>query len=249
MKVLIASDLHYSLRQFDWLVTQASQFDAVVIAGDLLDIVSVVEPDVQIVVVSKYLELLSAKTTVIVCSGNHDGDVKNAAGEFVARWLQSVQSGRIHVDGDSFKLGDDLVSVCAWWDGKVTQAEMVAKLEAAAAIERRRWIWVHHAPPDNEPVSWTGKRYGGDDFLCGLIGRFEPDIVTSGHIHNAPFFAPKGSWTARLGRTRVFNPGKQIGAVPSIITLDLEAGRAGFLCIGISEETTLSSTSSRLRSL
>ncbi len=239
LKILIASDLHYSLRQFDWLITQAPRFDAVVIAGDLLDIVSVVEPDVQIVVVSKYLERLSEKTTMIVCSGNHDGDVKNAAGEFVARWMQGIRGDRVHVDGDSFMLGDDLVTVCPWWDGEVTRTEMVVMLEAAASAERRRWIWVHHAPPDKQPVSWTGIPYGGDKFLCRLINRFEPDVVISGHIHNAPFLVPKGSWTACMGRTCAFNPGKQIGAVPSVINLDLESGQARFLSIGILEETTL----------
>ncbi len=231
------------MRQFDWLITQAAHFDAVVIAGDLLDIVSIVEPDVQIVVVSKYLERLCEKTTMIVCSGNHDGDVKNAAGEFVARWLQGLRGERIYVDGDSFKLGEDLVTVCPWWDGEITRTEMVAMLEAEASTERRRWIWVHHAPPDEEPVGWTGRKYGGDKFLCGLINRLQPDVVISGHIHNAPFLEPKGRWTACMGRTRVFNPGKQIGPLPSIISLDFETGQARFLSIGMSEETTLSQAS------
>ena len=244
MNLLIVSDLHYSLRQFDWLIKQAPHFDAVVIAGDLLDIVSAVEPDVQIVVVHKYLERLCEKTRMIVCSGNHDGDVKNSAGEFVARWLQDVRNERTYVDGDSFKIEDDLFTVCPWWDGELTRSEMVAMLEAQAGARRRRWIWVHHAPPDKQPVSWTGKKYGGDEFLCKLISRHQPDLVLSGHIHNAPFLVPKGGWTACMGKTRVFNPGKQIGAVPSCICLDLEAEQARFLSLEISEETNLAPLSS-----
>ena len=238
--MLIVSDLHYSLRQFDWLITQAAKYDAVVIAGDLLDIVSVVEPDVQIVVVSKYLERLRKLTTVIVCSGNHDGDTKNSAGEFVARWLQEVRGERAYVDGDSFRLDDDLVTVCPWWDGEVTRSELAVMLEDAADKKRRRWIWIHHAPPDDEPVSWAGRRYGGDKYLCDLIERYKPDVVISGHIHNAPFLGPTGSWTASLEKTRVFNPGKQIGPVPSCITLDLEAGHARFFSIDSEEEAALS---------
>ena len=36
--VLLASDIHYKLRHFDWLLDVAADFDAVVLAGDHLDI-------------------------------------------------------------------------------------------------------------------------------------------------------------------------------------------------------------------
>ena len=35
-----------------------------------------------------------------------------------------------------------------------------------------------------------------------------------------------GSWRARLGRTWVFNAGKQIGPVPPHVTIDTGAGTA-----------------------
>lgn len=38
MKLLAVSDLHFGLTQFDWVAQQAEYYDAVVIAGDLLDI-------------------------------------------------------------------------------------------------------------------------------------------------------------------------------------------------------------------
>ena len=37
MRILLTSDLHYKLRQFDWLFQAAPDFDAVVIAGDHID--------------------------------------------------------------------------------------------------------------------------------------------------------------------------------------------------------------------
>ena len=55
MRMLLVSDLHYTLKQFDWLVGAAADYDLVVVAGDLLDIGSRVEPDAQIVVVLEYL--------------------------------------------------------------------------------------------------------------------------------------------------------------------------------------------------
>jgi Icc-related predicted phosphoesterase len=229
LKALVVSDLHYTLNQFDWLVKVAGSFDAVVIAGDLLDIFSLVEPDVQIVVVTKYLDLIRAKTRLIVCSGNHDGDEKNEAGEFVASWLQSVRAEQLWVDGDSFRLGKDLVTVCPWWDGEVTRAAMVEQIKAQAAKPRERWIWIHHAPPDEVPVSWAGKKYGGDKFLNGLIERFGPDLVFCGHIHNAPFLHPEGSWISPIERTWTFNAGRQIGPAPAFIVVDLEANRADYV--------------------
>ena len=33
MKLLVVSDLHFGLTQFDWLAQQAERYDAVVIAG------------------------------------------------------------------------------------------------------------------------------------------------------------------------------------------------------------------------
>jgi len=43
MKCLLTSDLHYTLKQFDWVISVAQNFDVVVIAGDHLDISSTVE--------------------------------------------------------------------------------------------------------------------------------------------------------------------------------------------------------------
>ena len=65
MRCLIVADLHYSLPQFDWLLSAAPQFDLVIFAGDALDVGSAVDFRAQIVVVKKYLALLS---------GDHAGD-------------------------------------------------------------------------------------------------------------------------------------------------------------------------------
>ena len=44
----------------------------------------------QIVVVEAYLEQLVARTKVIVCSGNHDLDSRNADGELIANWVEDL---------------------------------------------------------------------------------------------------------------------------------------------------------------
>lgn len=220
MKILVVADLHYALPQFDWLVARAASADLVIIAGDLLDLAGFADLDTQIVVVKKYLSRIRERAPLVVCSGNHDGDERNAAGEHVARWLTRLRMENVTVDYQSIEIGGVLVSVFPWWDGEVTQREMRAFLESERARARRPWLWVYHAPPLNSPVAWTGSKDAGDAVLRELIEAHQPDYVVSGHIHNSPFF-PDGSWVDRLGSTWVFNPGHQMGALPPSIVIDL----------------------------
>ena len=228
--MLFVADLHYALKQFDWLVAHAPQYDTVIIGGDLLDLASSLEIDVQIVVVEKYLHRIRQLTRLIVSSGNHDGDSRNAADESVARWLVEAKGRELFSDGDSIEVDGHLITVCPWWDGPASRAELEALLAHDAVKVKQRWVWVHHAPPDGSPVSWTGKKFAGDEFLLAWIQRYQPDLVLSGHVHNAPFYAA-GSWIDRIGRTWVFNPGKQLGPRPTCVSFDLEKMTAEWLSI------------------
>lgn len=62
MRCLAVADLHYSLPQFDWLVSAAPHFDLVIFAGDALDVGSLVDFRAQIVVIKNYLSILSSET-------------------------------------------------------------------------------------------------------------------------------------------------------------------------------------------
>ncbi len=222
MRLLYVADLHYTLKQFDWLLARAGDYDATVIGGDLLDLASPLDQDVQIAIVEKYFNLLRKKGRLVVSSGNHDGDSRNEADESVADWLQHCRAAGVHVDGDGFDLGGWRVSVCPWWDGDQSRVELESFLETEAQKKKSRWLWVHHAPPEGARTCWTGRKFVGDEMLRGWIERFRPDIVLSGHIHNSPFYEA-GSWIDRIADTWVFNPGRQIGPEPTTITLDLDA--------------------------
>ncbi len=224
MRFLVVADIHYALPQFDWVVEHAGEFDLVVLAGDHLDIGSLVDARTQSVVVKKYFHRLRAKTRLIVCSGNHDLDAK-ADGEKIARWLGRSLNDGVLSDGESFELDDTLFTACPWWDGPVTRAKIAEQLEEAASRRGQRWIWIHHAPPDKSPVSWGGTRYFGDVELTQWIERFQPDIVISGHVHQSPF-VPNGSWVDRIGRTWVFNAGQEPSPIPPHIIIDTEADEA-----------------------
>jgi Icc-related predicted phosphoesterase len=220
VRYLVASDLHYSLPQLDWIATQAPGFDGVVLAGDHLDVVGRAELGAQVLLVSALLGRLADHTAVFANSGNHDLTARREHGEKAATWLDAVD-GRVVTDGASRRLGDDLVSVCAWWEGPVTLAHVEAQLEEAAAerSSAQTWIWVYHSPPDASPTSWSGTRHFGDDVLNRLASHHAPDLVLTGHVHEAPF-VPGGSWHDRIGPTLVVNAGRQSGSVPAHAIVD-----------------------------
>lgn len=231
MKCLITADLHYSLRQYDWVLQAAADFDLVILAGDHLDIASLVDGRAQIVVVGKYLERIAAKTRLIICSGNHDLDARDAQGEKTAKWITRFRSSGIPVDGDSFLIGTTLFSVCPWWDGPRAKEQIAAQLARDARSEKGRWIWIYHCPPQGSRISLEASRSFGEAELAQWIGQHEPDFVFCGHAHTAPF-TPGGSWIDRVGKTWVFNAGRQIGDVPAHIIFDLSSGQASWFAIG-----------------
>ncbi len=63
MRWLVVSDLHYALRQFDWVCDVAPDFDLVVIAGDLLDLRSAVPIPAQSVAVTAQIARIGRRRT------------------------------------------------------------------------------------------------------------------------------------------------------------------------------------------
>lgn len=235
MRLLVVADLHYSLPQYDWVLGAAADFDVVIIAGDHLDLGSMVDAHAQIVVVGKYLERLKEKTRLIICSGNHDLD-SQSGGEKVSRWIRDVPG--VATDGQSLAVGDTLFSICAWWDGPVEREAIGAQFRADATKPRKTWIWVYHAPPSQSPTSWGGSRSYGDVELTKWIEAFRPDIVFAGHVHQAPF-VKEGSWVDRVGETWVFNAGHQYGAPPAHLMVDTEAREAAWFSAAGNEHVFL----------
>ena len=219
MKGLLVSDLHYTLKQYDWVHAVAENFDVVVIAGDHLDIASLVALDAQIVVILKYIDRLKSRTRLVVSSGNHDLNARDASGEKVAKWMARVRSLGVICDGDTLRLDDAPITVCPWWDGPLARADIERQFSADAQTRNGQWIWVYHAPPDESPVSWSGQRHFGDRDLNAWIANYQPDMVFTGHIHQSPF-RQGGAWADRIGSTWVFNAGRQIGPVPTHIIID-----------------------------
>jgi Icc-related predicted phosphoesterase len=230
MRILAVGDVHYDLRQLDWLLAHAAEFEMVILVGDLLDVSSTVPLDAQVPVALRYLERLASRCPTAVCSGNHDLTGNDPDGERSALWLADAEAQGLVVDDGSLTVGDALVSVWPWWDGPIGRARLEAQLTAqadrrAAEGERSgvgtRWIWVYHWPPPDLPVSWVGTKSYGDADLAGWVERFRPDLVLTGHVHESPWL-DGGSWIASSGPTTIVNAGRQIGSEPSRIVIDLD---------------------------
>jgi Icc-related predicted phosphoesterase len=239
VQILLVSDLHYTLRQLDWVASVADGYELLVVAGDLLDIASMVEPDAQIAMTLEYLDRFATKTTVVACSGNHDLNARNELDEQAAMWLEPARASGIVVDGMRVETDDVVVTVCPWWDGPRTREAVDRQLaEDAALVDDRQWVWAYHGPPDASPTSWTGKRHYGDEELNRWISRHHPDIVLCGHVHESPFVTG-GSWIDRHDTTTVVNPGRQRGPIPTHIELDTSAGLVRWFSLEGVEEQSL----------
>jgi Icc-related predicted phosphoesterase len=252
MRFLLVSDLHYALQQYDWITTVAPEFDAVVIAGDHLDGHSSVDGGVQIVVLLKVLQRLMGRTRLFVSSGNHDLDSRDGGGERVARWMERVRALGIATDGDSIVIPgpsdvaerrDTLVTVCPWWDGETARKKIGGQISGDFARKRGdptigTWAWVYHAPPSGSPTCWDGKKHYGDAALIKWIEFYQPDLVFTGHIHQAPFSA-EGSWIDRIGKTWIFNSGRQIGPKPAHVVIDTAAREAAWFSLAGAEAAAL----------
>jgi Icc-related predicted phosphoesterase len=225
VRILLVSDLHYSLKQFDWIVSRAHEYDLLVVAGDSLNVAAPLPLEAQSVVILEYFSLLHSSTRLAVSSGNHDLTGPDGNGEQCALWLDEARAAGIRTDGDSFSLGNTRVTICPWWDGPIGRETLADQLTASAARRSAHWVWIYHWPPLGSPTCWTGSRDYGDSDLVEWITEHQPDLVLSGHVHQSPF-AERGSWVDRLGATWVFNAGNQRGPVPACVEIDLTARTA-----------------------
>ena len=225
VRILVASDVHYRLQSLDWLCEVSGDYDALILAGDLLDVGNPVPVHAQIVVLENYLQRLSDLTTVLAVSGNHDLDGPGEHGEQISAWLRRPRAGALHTDGQSVDLEGIRFTMCPWWDGPVTRAMVDAQLAAAAVDRPERWVWVYHAPPAGTPLCSDGRRSFPDQDLADWIAQYAPDLVMCGHIHQSPW-VEGGSWYGKIGATWAFNAGHLRTRIPAHIVIDTEADTA-----------------------
>jgi len=217
--ILIVSDLHYSLPQFDWLLEQAADHDLIIVAGDMMELGSTVDAETQATVVEKYFRLICEQTALVACSGNHDL-VDDFTGDRSTEWLRDMEIPGLIVDYGFLDLAPYHLFVFPWWESDEEKDHLEGWLKKSDR-NRETEIWVHHAPPQGTRVAWNGKKDLGDPVLTSWIETYQPFLVFCGHIHNAPYY-PDGGWEDRMGRTRIFNAGKQGGNSPATMIYQIE---------------------------
>ena len=228
MQLLLASDVHYNLRHLDWLLSAADEFDVVVLAGDHLDISASVALESQWVVVLRYLQRMADRTNVLASSGNHDLTARNSHGEKVAAWLAGGRAVGALVDGDTLDRDGVRITICPWWDGPATREDVAAQLREQARDRPACWIWVYHPPPSGSVTAQGARREYGDAALRAWIGEHRPDVVLTGHVHEAPY-VDGGSWVERVDASWTFNAGRLgSGPIPNHVVLDLEQRTASW---------------------
>src|SRR5579863_10021428 len=94
MRLLLTAELHYRIPWFKWLEAQAVHYETIAICGDLLYLFYKEPLKRQVQRTASWLRTLGEKTSVVICSGNHDTidiPVELAPGP-VPAWLSDLGS-------------------------------------------------------------------------------------------------------------------------------------------------------------
>src|ERR1700732_1538753 len=104
MKSLCVAGLHDTVKQLDWLVANAGRYDLVIIGGDLLDLGSALDFDVQIVVVEKYLHRIRRHAPLLVSITNPERfgisriTVRSSGGRRISRLFFEARARHPYLD-------------------------------------------------------------------------------------------------------------------------------------------------------
>ena len=231
MRLLLAADIHDNLRQMAWLEAEAGHYDAVIIAGDLLDVTGHRPLAAQRRTMQEALRLIAARAPVLVASGNHDADADGSCA-----WLRDIAGPRLFVDGSTVAWNGLAVTLWPWRSAGATALPQGAAHDLPGVTR----IWVHHAPPAGTRVGCCADGHPpcGSAGLIERIRRHRPSLVVSWHIHDAPF-RPQGRWWDEIGDTLCLNPGRQHGHEPAYIALDLDAREASWVSAACRDDRPL----------
>ena len=213
MRILHVADLHARWDWYDWLARQSSEFDLVVIAGDLVDMLDDRTLPEQTRRVSGWVRAFPGK--LLICSGNHDVFLEQSIDASVTspRWIQDLASDRVVVDGASVQCGPLRFEVVPW--GGVPTLRVPTDIVIA------------HCPPSggktalthDDPVGF------GDLELADVLtqAQHSPWLILGGHNH-----APR-RWYAQVPGTRCWSlvPGCRPDVdVPLHLIVDTDKMRA-----------------------
>jgi Icc-related predicted phosphoesterase len=221
--ILVTADLHFQKPWFEWLIREASRFEAVLIAGDFLDIFIAEPRTAQAREAQSWLQRLSEVTKVAICSGNHDiaGHQITWDRAPVYEWLAELgQAANIITDGCTRMLDDLIITTVPYY---CSPPQKAIWLDRGGSLRKshpeRKWAVLHHVPP---PLR---KSPMGEEIEAGeLLNKYRPDYLISAHIHDLPY-QEGNSWRKKIGETMVITPGQLLDApFPNHVILYLPSG-------------------------
>jgi hypothetical protein len=234
MQLLLTAGLYCRLSWFKWLEAQAVRYNAIAICGDLLDVFYKEPPRRQSQRAANWLRTLATKTSVILCSGNHDAidiPVQRSTGPMPA-WFAELESFII-VDGNTTVIQDQLVITSLGFIATAAHKRPILVNGHRLRNERKLpWLILHHHPPSfHEGI-------GPEELTAGrLIKEFAPDFWASSRLYGQEPFLKKRGWFQRNGNSIVLNTpqlyvGQELleGPFPNHIVLDLTARQLTWHC-------------------
>ena len=219
MKILLTADLHCNSEWFSWVEGQASNFGLISIAGDLLNIFSKIPVEDQLNLVKEFLQRLTQKTSVAVCSGNHDPIevlpplVAGAETCYVASWLKEIGGPNLITDGQTRLVGAQvIVTTIPFSSSLELEGALIDEAKHLKAEYNGQWVLLIHDPARAQSI----------------ISKARPDFVHFGHYHG-----PDG-FSRRSNNTLFLSAGQRLeAAIPNHITLDSDTGIAVWKCRGL----------------
>jgi Icc-related predicted phosphoesterase len=223
------------------LLKEASRYDAIVIAGDLLDMFQDLPPQIDFLR-DWVAKMKVAGTPLFLCDGNHDFNSTALAwstdpkekhspehAAFIHRarlaehWMHAlVDEGACVVSGMVKRFPDlDNLIVTSLYYGRENEEANASLLEEGAQLRRASrgstWMVLHHEPP----VGLIGSPDLGNLLFGDWIEEYQPKISLSGHDHDSP--AINGVCCTRMNLSYAFNPGHNPEANrPSHIVVDTQ---------------------------
>jgi hypothetical protein len=234
MRLLLTAELHYRIPWFKWLEAQAVHYEAIAICGDLLDVFYKEPLKRQVQRTASWLRTLGEKTSVVICSGNHDTidiPVERAPGP-VPAWLSDLGSVTT-VDGHTKVISDQIVITSLGFIATAAKKRpLLASGHRLRTEKNLPWLVLHHHPPSFH------QGIGPEELTAGsLIKEFAPDFWASGRLYGQEPFLKRRGWVQRIGSSIVLNTpqsyvGQQVldGPFPNHIVLDLAARQLTWYC-------------------
>ena len=238
MKLLLTADLHSRRGWYEWLLKEAPQYDAVAIAGDLLDLFQYLPPQIEFLR-DWVTKMKATGIPLFICDGNHDFNStalpwptnpnerpSPEQADFIQRallaehWMDAlVEEGATIVSGmaKAFPELEGLIvtSLLYGSDSEETNASLMKKgAQLRRASPRSPWLVLHHEPP----VGLIGRPELGNRLLGDWIEELQPTLACCGHDHDSPFL--NSTCVERVGLSRLFNPGYRDGKYPCHIAID-----------------------------